>query len=478
MISSLSIQNLILIESAHLELAPGLNLLTGETGSGKSALLTALRLLAGERADPALIRPGASSAIVEAELDGILYRRELKANGKSRAFRDDEQIALADLRALPLALVDQSASPTLASSDAQRRLLDRYAESPLAAYQALYRKVEAARAQSPDLLKADLALLEEVNPQVGEEEALSLEHTRLANAHELIEKASALQSALADDIIPALRKLSLDPLSKLDPSLESLSTRAPLIELEELFRFLTRYLSHLEPNPTQLTQVEARIGALLQLKRRFGPDYLHERKRLEDSLATLESDLLALQSAATALTSARTQGAASLQSAISLQLNDLGLSQARLQLALHPIPRGPYGDEQPELLFSANPGHPLRPLSECASGGELSRLLLALECALADRADATTLIFDEIDSNIGGETAALVGAKLKELARSRQILCVTHFVQVARFAERHFRISKETNGLTTQSRVTSLTASERQSEYARMVAGKGKNPLT
>lgn len=473
MITSLSIQNLILIESAQLEFAPGLNLLTGETGSGKSALLMALRLLAGERADPALIRPGAPSAIVEAELDGVLYRRELRLNGKSRAFRDDEQITLADLRALPLAIVDQSASPTLASPDSQQALLDRYADSPIKAYQALYRK----GAPSPESLQADLALFDTINPQPQEEASLNAEHQRLSHAHELLERAGAIQTALSETVIPALRRLNLEPLQKLDPTLAPLSTRSSLIELEETSRFLARYLSNLEPNPDRLAQIEARIGGLEQLKRRFGPDYLAERDRLTAALETLESDRLALSLAGEQLTASRTRGAVALQTAIQEQLKDLGLSQARIELALQPTPPGLHGAEQLELLFSANPGHPLRPLSDCASGGELSRLLLALECALADRAAATTLVFDEIDSNVGGETAALVGAKLQTLAKHRQILCVTHFVQVARFAERHFHIAKTSDGTTTRATVAPLNALERAREYERMVAGKAKKPL-
>ena len=508
MIQTLFIQNLILIEQARIEFGPGLNILTGETGAGKSAILAAIRLLLGERADTQLIRKDAELAIVEATLPSLTIRRELHRSGRSRCFVQDALVSLQELRALlchSIELVDQSSSLQLASPDFQRTALDTYANAAETAAQLehkfsalanakirlaelLHQKQSSTRKR--EQLQEDLAAIEETNWKSGEEEQLTAEHHLLAHAQELLGKLGNATNFLSEIIAP-LKRFShqLEQSSAIDPKLQesAQSLKTSALEIEEVNRFLTAYADAINIDPHRIHALEQRIAELEALKRRFGLstfDALQElQKRLRtecEHIAHLDPDIERAQqevqtlekatcALATTLTAQRTKNAQPLARAILAELQSLNLPHARFAIEIHPKPLTSTGADQISCCFCANPNQPLLPLDQCASGGELSRLLFALKIALAMREKTTCLIFDEIDSNVGGQTAAILGAKLQTLAATRQLICVTHFVQVARCAHNHYLVTKQTATTGARKLITRLTTAAREREYARMM---------
>lgn len=502
MIRHLLIENLALIDRAEIEFGPGLNILTGETGAGKSAILTAIRLLLGERADADLIRQGAQRAMVEASIflgkTECLLRRELSISGKSRIFLDDEQLSLAELRekvAGRLELVDQNSSLSLRDVSEHRKLLDAFARLDTSPLNELLTKLEAARSaqRKTEKLAAEssaeearlieeLAAIDDVRWTAGEDEALDREHHLLTNAEALLGKIAGTTNSL-EPMIAALKRLTLllQSESLLQAPADALKTAR--LELEEAESALTRIAATLEPNPTRLSQIEERIRNIEALKRRFGVqthDKLEtikaelsarlkhienvegELDRAKQECSTLETrakELAAQNSAERHIASAR------FVHKILEHLRDLNLPDATLELTVTPQDF----TDHVEFRFSANRGQPLAPLTDQASGGELSRLLLAIKAALADREETSALILDEIDSNVGGQTATMLGEKLRAIANNRQLICVTHFVQVARAASHHFGVSKSTKGEHTLTTVRKLLGKERETEFARMI---------
>lgn len=502
MIRRLLIENLVLVERAEIEFGPGLNILTGETGAGKSAILTAIRLLLGERADGELIRQGAQRAVVEASIflgkTECVLRRELSASGKSRIFLDDEQLSLAELRervAGRLELVDQSSSLSLRDTDEHRKLLDAFARLDVSPINELLGKLAAARSAQREAeelaakssaeearLIEELAAIDDVRWTAGEDEALTREHHLLTNAEALLGKVAQATDAL-EPMIAALKRLTV--LLQSEPLLAAPSSafKTARLELEEAESALTRIAATLEPNPARLAAIEERIGAIEALKRRFAVQTQSALEALKMELAArlerienVESELArAKQESATLAAQAqelaarnsaeRRKAAPRFVREILEHLHGLNLPDAALELVVTPHDF----TDHVEFRFAANRGQPLGPLTDQASGGELSRLLLAIKAANADRGGASALILDEIDSNVGGQTATMLGEKLRAIAHDRQLICVTHFVQVARAASHHFGVSKATKGERATTTVRKLSAKEREVEFARMI---------
>lgn len=477
----LKIQNLILIESAVLEFGSGLNILTGETGSGKSAVLSAIRLIAGERADSSCIRKGAEWALVEAEFDGAILRREIYRSGKNRCFIDDAQVSLSELKeAVQIEMVDQSSSIL----GQEKPLLDQFAgiTEEVLAFEAskseenrlsneLNGYLAIPKERELEWAKKDLELIEEVRWK--EEEKLSEEHNLLTHAQELSEKIGAAASVF-DECLPNLKRAQnlLEQILRLDAKLQpaAQSMKSALLEMEEAGRSVQSYADRIEVNPTRLESLEKEIGAIESLKRRFGPDIDAQKLKLtqtidhltnlDASIETLQKNLSALREknklAAASIDQKRKKAAPEFSRLVLEELKSLNIPKAQFLI-----------DEEFRFLFSANPGHPPISIEKCASGGELSRLLLAIKTILSE--GKSTLVFDEIDSNVGGQTAAAIGEKLKRLSQFRQVICVTHFVQVAKCGKDHFLVSKSSRGDSTYTMVQKMGEKEKMDEYNRMM---------
>lgn len=532
MLISLKLQNLILVPFASLVFGEGLNIITGETGSGKSAILSALRLISGERADTQLIRKEASFAVIEATFQADLanllqeeiqppapgeplhVRREIHRSGKSRCFIEEQQVSLTFLRTCIGSLieqVDQSSSHTLLSSDEQRNMLDTFADLLVAAQDLkasfLEQKQEEEQLQSllstqsskdRDLewAQKDLDFLDEINWKEGEEEALTQEHHRLIHVQELLEKIGAISTALSEGtqpFVPFLKRFAttLDQCQRLDPSLSPYSTtlKSTALELEEVGRSLQTYLDRLETDPSRLQFVEERIAALENLKRRFGNSFeaiqikrkellaqIEKLHHLDETIQERKKRIQTLRTEnekkAQMLSIARKKGALLLEKEVCSELKSLNLPHACFTIQIEPCPLSSHGIDTLRFLFSANVGVAPAPLDQCASGGELSRLLLALKICLSEKGGASCLVFDEIDSNVGGQTATILGEKLKKLSTHRQVICVTHFLQVARQGMHHFRVTKTQEAGSAVTSIFPLSKQERESEYKRMAGEK------
>lgn len=494
---SLKIKNLILIEETEIFFGPGLNILTGETGAGKSAILTAIRLIAGQRADAQWIRKGADFAVVEAVLEGSVFiRREIHRSGKNRCFIDDEQVTLTALKEKAhLEVVDQNSAHAVFHE--RREMLDAFAHlsSEVALYEVSYREERAKTAELETWLQVpkekelewaqkDLALLEEIDYQPGEEEKLAAEHHRLTHAQELIEKVGGASLALTEGAeLFALKRILglLESSAKLDANLSPLaqSMKNALLEFDEVGRSVQSYCETLEADPHRLAAVEKRMGAIASLKRRFGPEIEAQREKivqtidhllhLEGKIAVLQEECKKLQEKnrrwAVEITEKRRRAALPFSQKVLQELQSLNLPHAQFAISVGEN----YGEI--DFLFSANLGTFPLPVADCASGGELSRLLLAIQTLLSG--ENSCLIFDEIDSNVGGQTAAILGEKLQQLATQRQVICVTHFVQVAKCAMDHFLVSKVEKGGNAYTTIRKLDRKERDKEYERML---GMNP--
>ncbi len=545
MLVELRIRNFAIIEEAALEFGPGLNVLTGETGAGKTIILSALGLLLGGRASPELVRADAREAVIEGlfELEGeteipalspqprpadqseLLIRRVIAEGGRSRVTIDGELATVQTLARFGGALVQvygQHEQQSLLRAESHETILDRYAglEKPLARYRELYARahelkarveqlarLERERANLIELARFRVTELERAELVAGEDDALASERTVLANAarlgaaaQESEEMLYGAEGAAVDIIARAEARLAeaaeLD--AKLAEPLEML--RSARANLEEAARALAAYAGKIEADPARLEQVENRLQELTRLKRKYGGSIDEALRTLEKSRAELaevegvaESKAAAeaeleraraeLAGAARELSAARASGASELKRRMEDELRTLGMRSAVFEARLAPLAPGeggfeaggvafgPSGSDTVEFHLSPNLGQPPMPLARIASGGELSRVMLALKRLEAQRRGVATMIFDEVDAGIGGEIAQIVGRKLKELARFHQILCVTHLPQIAAFADRHFMVEKEERRGSTRSRVRQLEGAERIEEIGRMLAG-------
>lgn len=540
MISELRIADLGVIESAVLEPAAGFTAVTGETGAGKTMIVTSLGLLLGGRADSGAIRRGADRARVEgvfAELrhdvvervadaggevedDSLLVARQLTGT-RSRCFLGGAGVPVAvaaDIIADLVVIHGQSEQLRLAAPERQREILDRYAGPALAdeltAYRADWAERQAARAElaqlrdharerarEVDLLQFGLNEIEQVDPQAGEDVALAEEAEKLQAVDDLRLGAHTALVALAGDedsidagsalTAAATARKSLGESADLDPTLEPLVTRAADLQVlaQELAQDVASYLSDLAADPARLEWIAERRSALQGLTRKYGEtvdevlawaqasaarlgDLVAGDDRIEELAARVAQLDEALLARSVAITSHRADAADRLADAVAGELAALAMPHARLGFMLEPLPEpGPHGAEQVVLQFTANPGSTPRPIGKVASGGELSRIRLALEVVLAEGSATGTFVFDEVDSGVGGAVAIEIGRRLARLSRHAQVIVVTHLAQVAAFADRHLLVRKASDGQITTSGVHRLDDDERLAELARMMAG-------
>jgi DNA repair protein RecN (Recombination protein N) len=527
MLLELSVQDLLLIEEARLELVGGLNVITGETGAGKTVLAHALDLLLGGRARPGIVRPGASEAYVEgvfelpdnlrsehlpADATELVLARRVGADGRTRAYLGGRSIAVGDLRDLAgglLSFYGQHEHRRLMLAAAQLEILDASCGTAQAqrrnAAAAAWTAVSEARAELErlaelagarerqlDLIEFELGEIEEVDPGEEERAALGVERERLRNIEGLRHAAWGAQQALADEDAGGLRALlacesSLEAGAPLDAQLEELAARARAlaIEAQDLLSEIGRYGDNLEAQPGRLEAVEERLAAITRLERKYGGsvttvlEHAERCRELREQLAGAEvatevaqvrladasRELAAVHAE---LTRARAAAAPVLAGEVRTRLAELAMVESSFEVALLACEPGRTGTEQVQFEIAPNPGVPAAPLREIASGGELSRVMLALLSA-AHGGGSTTLVFDEIDAGIGGHTARAVGEQLRSLAQGRQILAITHLPQVASFAARHFTIAKDLAGEPTRATVTRLDQDAVLGELVRML---------
>lgn len=535
---TLSLRNLGVIDSAELELGPGFSVITGETGAGKTMVVTALGLLRGARADSSLVRSGTEQARVEAivgvpdgsgvaELvdnaggsveDGVVVlSRAVSAQGRSRAFVGGTAAPATLLSSITDELVavhGQSDQFRLLRSAEQLTALDAFGGDAVAAALAAYRPVhqrlrsieerltdltvhQQERARELDELRHGLAEISEVEPQAGEDEALFAEEGRLAHAEALLRAAHLAHESLAGDSgagrdAVAAAVVALQDAAGHDLALDALTERVRgiAVELDDVATELSSYASGIDADPARLAGVQSRIAALTGLKRKYGPTLddvllwgekaavrVGELDLDDEAIAGLARERQELFDQATQraadLHNARVEAAGRLESLIGQELTQLSMPSAGLSVAVEPTGQlRADGSDTVEFLFAANSGMDPRPLAKGASGGELSRVMLALEVVLADRTTVPTLVFDEVDAGIGGKAAVEVGRRLARLAQTAQVLAVTHLPQVAAFADSHFRVLKDDDGNVTSSTVVRLEDDERVDELARMLAGQ------
>jgi DNA repair protein RecN (Recombination protein N) len=528
MLKSLRIQNIILIENEELRFSPGLNVLSGETGSGKSAIMNSLALIAGERADTHSIRHGSDKGVVEAafEIDShqalhlilqeagidheegneLLIRREIFSSGKSRAFVNNQMAQASLLKKLGeelLQIVNQHANQRLFSNDYHREILDLYGDlqPPLKKFQSSYQKEltcqrelneliqgESQRLREIDKLRQELEELDDVSLKEGEDEELFTEFSQLAHGEEISTKLQEIQSAL--NLIPQLnrQKALFDQITPFDATLEevALSYKNALVELQEVSHTIHHYLNKLSYDPERLTSINDRLTLINKFKRKYGQSfdeiqlYMTESKKrlqtLENAdirIEELQTELKALEANShelgKILSTLRLKIGKKLEKELSSQLNSLNMPHAQCLVSITAQKRSSYGDDRIEFLLIPNKGEHQVSLKDGASGGEISRLLLSLQTLLAGKALTPVLIFDEVDANIGGETAAIVGKKLKNISESHQVLCITHFPQVATQANHHLQISKEEHQGRTFTRIRCLDSEGQKEELTRMV---------
>lgn len=547
-IGSIRLEGLGVIAEATLPLAPGFTAITGETGAGKTMVLTGLGLLLGRRADPGAVRSGVPAAVaegtwtvpadgaivdrvreaggdVEPAGDGaaeLILTRTISAEGRSRASvggRSAPASVLADLAEQLVAVHGQSDQMRLRSAGAQRDVLDRYGGDDLSRAAVRHREAFARaarvrrereeltrsrqeRSAAAAALRADLAEIGAVAPEPGEDDALADRERRLAGAEALRAAAAAAHAALSADgenidaiTLLADARRALEREAGTDPAVADLAERAAGIGFQaaDLAADLAGYLADLdEDSPALLAAVQERRAALAGLSRRHGsyqavldlaangPERLADleddgrrAERLEAEAAAADAEE---EAAAAELTALRTAAAARLSDAVTAELSALALPDARLTVAVAPAPATAAGRDEVTILLAPHPGAEPRPVARSASGGELSRVMLALEVVLAAVDPVPTFVFDEVDAGIGGAAAIEVGRRLGRLARSSQVIVVTHLAQVAAFAENHLAVRKQSDGSVTASSVTALTGPDRERELARMLSGLAESP--
>ena len=540
-LSLLRIKNLALVEELEWQMTPGFVAVTGETGAGKSIIIGALQLLLGERADKSLIRTGADLCTVEAvftdrdlqklnpELveagiepceDDLIIKRSFSAAGGTRQFINGSPTTLSILKKLGDELVDLHGPhdhQSLLSPETQLSLLDSFAraEEELEEYRKHYRQLQAllaehaaldtaetAREQELDLVRHQVAEINSANLVADEEEEIEKRYKLASSSKRLIELASAIANKLSEADDSVLSQLSetqrlLRELEKIDSSIAHLSSAhtASVVELSEIARALSAYAERLDLDPQQLASLEQRVSLFETLKRKYGGSIADviafgeraaERMRkiegrdveLERLAKEIENIRKHMNRAGEALRKLRAKAAPKLSENIRRNLRDLGFRQSEFEAKLIPLdePR-PNGFDSVELLFSPNPGEPLKSLRAIASSGEISRLMLAIKSALAAHDAIPLLVFDEIDTNVGGEIAHAVGAKMQTLGRDHQVICITHLPQVAATASSHFVVTKDVARGRTFSNLREVTGKDRQEEIARMLGGKGESAL-
>ena len=522
MLRFLAIRHLAVIDQLELEFQPGLNVLTGETGAGKSIVVGAVGLLVGGRASADLVRTGEDAASLEGifeTADGreIILRREITSQGRSRAFIDGTLATSASLRELSGVLVDlhgQHEHQLLLDAVTHLDLLDEFAgltsmrpalKEAFDAWQSAREDrerlaaIEREAAARLDFVSFQLGEIERVAPVAGEDEELIATRQVLANADKLQRLCADAYDALYEGDNAALRALAIvwkkvGELAAIDDRFEQYAAARESIkpQLEDLSFFLRSYASDIDASPARLQEIEDRLALLERLKKKHGPalgDVLAKRASLKRDLDAIENSAERRAELDRALDTSRARfleiaggvsnrrraAARQFAAALTDTLGDLAMPRTRCDvrftMAQAETQWSDRGVESAEFYISPNPGEDLKPLVRIASGGELSRIMLALKTLASTDAPGKTLIFDEVDAGIGGAAADVVGARLRRLSERCQVLCITHLPQIAAHGTTHFSISKSVKGSRTSTQVTRLGAVEREEELARMIGG-------
>ncbi len=524
MLRRLRIENLVLIREAELELAPGLNAITGETGAGKTILAQAVGLLLGTKGDASFVGPGAPEAYVEAELDvpdeldglgelrpededALLVARRVFADGRTRAYAWGRAAAREDVAAAVesvIAMSGQFEQRRLARPSYQLELLDRFAGADRQPMRAAWRELQAARKRHEELTAnaafaeariAELrALVEDTaGMEEGDEERLRGDRERLRHVSELAEAAAAAAEALAPEDgegaagLVAVAERAVAPLERLAPELKRAGDELRDVELRlrETASELSSFLASLEAEPGRLEELEAGLDRIAEAKRRFRAasyeELLARATEAREELAALDEGVDPAAAAAAAVEAAqarvdalalelrvqRSAAAPGFAEAVAVELHDVGMGEGEFTCEMRERDMGATGADEAVFLIRPNAGMPFGPVAETASGGELSRVALAIAAV----AGGETLVFDEIDAGIGGETANAVGRVLKRLAERAQVITITHLPQIAAVADRHFRVEK-IPGDPTHTRIDVLSEDERKAELERMLGGQ------
>lgn len=531
MLTTLSLRDFVIVDSLSLDVSRGFTVLTGETGAGKSILIDALELVLGGRADAGVVREGCDRANIVAEFsvtkrtrawlesnelhledDSLMIRRTVDSHGRSRAWVNGIAVTVSQLRELGETLIDvhgQHAHQSLLKPVYQLKLLDDHAgtQSERQAVKKAYTEWQTAKKQLDDATANADALaekaerlswmiedLEVLAPKKGEWEALNLDHKRLAHGVAITDGLGAALQSLTEGESSVSTALSavhgkLSALTRYDERLSDMvSTLGTAIDLvEEAARDVSRYLDRCDLDTESFERVDRRVAQYFELSRKFRtePECLWEllessRRKLQSLTGKKDVEALrqterfaraAYDQAAKCLTDARFQGAKKLSEAVTKEMQTLAMKGACLEVSLIPNPPSSGGSEHCEFLIAGHAGVQPRPLIKVASGGELARISLAIAVITAAETPVPTLIFDEVDSGIGGATAEVVGRLLHRLGESRQVLCVTHLPQVASCGDSHWRVEKMTVNNRTLSSVKTLQSEDRVFEIARMIAG-------
>jgi DNA repair protein RecN (Recombination protein N) len=549
MLTTLRIKNLALVADLTLELEPGYNVITGETGAGKSILIGALNLVLGERADRTLIRSGGDSCSVEAVFDvtklkapldsfldenglepceehQLVLKRTFTSAGANRQFVNGSPTTLNALATIGEWLVDihgPHEHQSLLNTGRQLDLLDAFGklEGEREAFKTLLRKraaLESERtaliidektyAQQLDLLRFQVNEITAARLQTGEEEQVEQEHHRASNAAKLLQLSKTALELLSENESSLLTQAgivgrTLQELQRVDSSAASLVSahEQAVSVLRDLQVELSHYADKVEIDPARLQELEERLNLIHSLKRKYGghiaeiiafgeeaQQKLQSLEQRDVELARINAELEKLESElwknGQELSAKRRKIIPQLSKAVSKELSDLGFKQSRFETILTTIDQSEFthhtsrfthhGLDTAEFQFAPNPGEPPRPLRAIASSGELARVMLAIKTVLAAEDQVPVLVFDEVDANVGGETANTVGEKMRQIARNRQVLCITHLPQVAAPASAHYVASKQVKGGRTISEITLLDADERVTELARMLGGQSE----
>ena len=559
MLRRLTVSNLAIVEKTEAEFCPGLNVITGETGAGKSVLMGALDLVLGGRADASVVRDGTKEAEVEAvfevekkgggEEESVTVRRTVTREGRSRAWVNDESVTVAELKELGAQLVDihgPTANQRLAEEDFQRKALDSYAglrahgcgERQQAddnngllvteRYGAAFSKLVDLKSQVSSLMSSgsedELDMLRfQVNELESAElseddETLSERHAAAAHAEEIVENANAVTEALGGDQSAAEILVALQPrfreMAKHLPAAEAWAAEAEdlTVRVQELSRTVADAASKLDVGEEDLEELDQRLTLVNRLFRKYHVSDVsslkssletkrakldaleHREERLAELQAKIDVADKAVRAAGAELTKKRRSAAEKLAKAVTAELKDLGFLQAKFFVALEPIEPEAHGMDRVVYMFEPNPGEAPRPLADIASSGEIARVMLALKCVeklrsceveklMGDSGRSTsqplnlstsqlTLVFDEIDANIGGEVGKIVGEKMRTVAKSHQVIAITHLPQSAVYGERHLVVSKAVTGGRTKTRISEVDGEDRVAEIARMLGGE------
>ena len=522
MIKYISIRNFAIIEQTEIELHDGLNIITGETGAGKSIVIEAVSLALGSRADTAFVRSGASKAVIQMVAEDssgreYILSREISAAGRSICRIDGEIVTLAQLSALSRQLADihgQYDHQSLLDPAGHIHLLDSYESDAISpakeSVSLLYHQYTDLRSQLKQLLRSaaddsrqrdfmafELQELEEADLQIGEAEQLEQEIHLLQNSESIFESLSGAYQVISESeysALPAL-KLASDQVSSTEefsPELQELAQRLSSLyyELEDISSDLRRQRDGITFSPEELDQKLARLDLLSRLMNKHGRDVeglIEYREELAQRLENindisgrqqaLEKEIhkagIALRGACNRLSDARRAAASSLQEKISLELSQLNFSDSRFSIEFRESDEfTEEGTDIVEFMISTNRGEPLKPLSKIASGGEMSRIMLAFKKIIGDYDGIPTMIFDEIDAGISGIAATVVGRKMREISRNHQIICITHLPQIAAFGDHHYRIQKTSDETATYTSVVLLDEEETVVEIARLLGGE------